>query len=293
MADLDELVGRVGDAGPADVLRALGMVREGRIYDLDSGRFNGMAQPDVHPTYSLLTYRTPRSLREEGDVPLFSENNEADFSVLTELIVSTMHIGTHIDALCHAGCGDEWYGGFAPTREASDFGAPRGDAASIPPIIVQGVLLDAAGEAGVDHLAPGTGLDSGDLERIVATQGTPVPSGSAVFIRSGAMRHWQEPARFSEIASAGIDRDGAAWLADAGAVLVGSDTPTVEQMPSSTPGHPHPVHDLLISQSGVHLVENAYLEELADAGVHEFCLICLPLKIKGATGSMVRPVAMV
>ncbi len=39
------------------------------------------------------------------------------------------------------------------------------------------------------------------------------------------------------------------------------------------------------------LLENAYLEELARDRVYEFALVCLPLKIHSATGSMVRPVA--
>jgi kynurenine formamidase len=34
------------------------------------------------------------------------------------------------------------------------------------------------------------------------------------------------------------------------------------------------------------------LEELGEAGVSEFTFVCLPLKIRGATGSPVRPVAL-
>jgi kynurenine formamidase len=48
----------------------------------------------------------------------------------------------------------------------------------------------------------------------------------------------------------------------------------------------------LICRAGVHIVENLALEELAADGVDEFAFLCLPLKMRGATGSPVRPVAL-
>jgi len=46
-------------------------------------------------------------------------------------------------------------------------------------------------------------------------------------------------------------------------------------------------------RSGIHILEHLYLEELARDSVREFTLVCLPLKIMGATGSPVRPIALV
>ncbi len=42
---------------------------------------------------------------------------------------------------------------------------------------------------------------------------------------------------------------------------------------------------------GIYIVENLYLEELAAAGEHRTLFICTPLKLSGATGSPVRPIA--
>ena len=44
-------------------------------------------------------------------------------------------------------------------------------------------------------------------------------------------------------------------------------------------------------RAGIPIIENLNLEELAKARVHEFAFICLPLKMRGATGSPVRPIA--
>lgn len=40
-------------------------------------------------------------------------------------------------------------------------------------------------------------------------------------------------------------------------------------------------------------IENLNLEELAAAEAHEFVFVCLPLKMRGATGSPLRPIALV
>jgi kynurenine formamidase len=52
-----------------------------------------------------------------------------------------------------------------------------------------------------------------------------------------------------------------------------------------------PGHVLLLVRAGIPIIENLNLEELAAAGVHEFGFVCLPLKMRGATGSPVRPIA--
>ena len=52
-----------------------------------------------------------------------------------------------------------------------------------------------------------------------------------------------------------------------------------------------PAHVLLLVRAGIPIIENLNLEELAAAKVHEFAFVCLPLKMRGATGSPVRPIA--
>src|SRR6266478_9892905 len=53
-----------------------------------------------------------------------------------------------------------------------------------------------------------------------------------------------------------------------------------------------PGHLLLLVRAGIPIIENLNLEELAAAGAHEFAFVCLPLKMRGATGSPVRPIAL-
>jgi kynurenine formamidase len=54
-----------------------------------------------------------------------------------------------------------------------------------------------------------------------------------------------------------------------------------------------PVHQHALAEAGVYLIENLALEELAGDRVGSFCFILLAIKFRGATGSPVRPVALV
>ena len=47
----------------------------------------------------------------------------------------------------------------------------------------------------------------------------------------------------------------------------------------------------MLSQAGIHLIENARLDELAADRVWLSCTMVLPLRDQGAAGSALRPVA--
>jgi kynurenine formamidase len=52
-------------------------------------------------------------------------------------------------------------------------------------------------------------------------------------------------------------------------------------------------HLILLARRGIYIIENLALDELAASGRYEFELLCTPLKLVGATGSPVRPLAIV
>ncbi len=78
------------------------------------------------------------------------------------------------------------------------------------------------------------------------------------------------------------------WLSNHGIFAAGSDTVAFEHVPSNMEVHVH-----LLVERGIHIIECLNLESLAEAGVKEFLFVALPLKIRGGTGSPIRPVAVV
>ena len=91
-------------------------------------------------------------------------------------------------------------------------------------------------------------------------------------------------------AEPGIDRDAGQWLADCEVALVGADNYAVEVLPFA-PGTVFPVHQLLIRDYGMPLIENMELAPLAATGRHEFMFMASPLPFVGATGSPLAPLA--
>jgi len=281
-------------SGPQDVLAALALVREGRMYNLDCGRFNAMPIFPGHPPFQVLSYRTPRGIENQGDQTWLGEN-EVHFHWQSEMILGTVHSGTHIDALAHITCGtdDHWFGGARADRDGGDFGPLRGDATELPPLIARGVLIDVVGARGIDALPAHEAIGPEELQSALERQGVELRKGDVPLIRTGYLSGWPDKDFIAAHEQAGIDRDAAVWLAEQGVVAVAGDTEAVEVLPSTVAGNPHPVHIALLNERGIYIVEMVNCEDLARERVYEFCFICLPLAIKGATGSMVRPVALI
>jgi kynurenine formamidase len=283
-------------SSPQDVLAANALVRQGRILSLARDRFPGMPLFPGHPNFEVLSYRTPQGIRAAGDRP-WGAANEAGLGYMSELVMATTHSGAHIDAHAHMTVGpeDRWNGGSAQ-RHLGDFGPLRGDATEIPPLWRRGVLYDVPGHRGVEHLGRAEAVDARELEEIEAATGVAAATGDVALVRTGYMRHWPDAERMAEHRGPGPDESAARLLADRGVIATGSDTETYEVQPAPDPGepaNPQPVHTLLLIERGIYIMESLDLEGLARSGAREFLFVALPLGIRGATGSMIDPVAVI
>jgi kynurenine formamidase len=188
---------------------------------------------------------------------------------------------------------DRWHGGSARTQ-LGDFGPLTGDATEIPPLWRRGVLYDVPGHRGVTALDAGAAVSADELVAIEAATGVAAGAGDVALVRTGYLSAWPDPERLAAHRGAGPDISAARLLADRGVVATGSDTETYEVQPApdrGEPANPQPVHTLLLIERGIYILESLDLEALAAAGVREFLFVGLPLAIRGATGSMLDPVA--
>jgi kynurenine formamidase len=210
------------------------------------------------------------------------------------LILGSAHTGTHIDALGHITSGDDcgWFGGLNEADDSGDFGLSGGDVCSIPPVIARGVMVDVPAYLGCARLPRSYPITAADIEGALNRQGVGLRTNDVVLVRTGYMGLWPDDG-CKEHHGAGINLEAAVFLADSGAVIVGADTESLEVVPSIVPGNPHPVHIELLNKRGIHIMEMVFLEELSRDRIYEFLFIISPLKIRGATASLVRPVAVV
>ncbi len=281
---------------PAGVLQAAKLVREGKIYTLARERFPGMPLFPGHPQFQVLTYRSPHGLCVAGDEP-WGPRNEAQLGYISELMIATSHSGAHIDALAHMTVGEEqrWHGGNART-DLGDFGPVKGGAEELFPLWTRGVLFDVPGHRGCEYLGAGEAVTAAELQEIAACTGVTPGSGDVALIRTGYMHHWPDPDRMKAHRGPGPDLGAARWLHGLGVIATGSDTEAYEVQPcvdELEPFNPQPVHTFLLIEHGIYIMESLDLEEIAAAGLAEFLFVALPLSIRGATGSLIDPIAVV
>lgn len=289
--------GRAADATPESVLAALGIPRHGLVYSLALPRFDGMPLFASHPPFQVTMYRTPAGLRGDGEQP-WGPDNDANLGYMAEVVSGTAHSGAHVDALAHMTIGpdDRWYGGGNAHDHLGDRGPSFGDASKLPPFITRGVLLDVPTHRGVDALPAHSVVDAEELQAVADRQEIDVRDGDVVLVRTGYLGGWPDRAALARHATAGPDRSAAEWLLSRGVVAVGSDTETFEVQPApdrGEPPNPQPVHTLLLIENAIYIFESIYLEELAREQIYEFLFVALPIKIRGATGSMLDPVAII
>lgn len=294
--DEHEVVGTLRNVSEESVASALGRVARGRVYSLESRWWRGMPGHPVHPRFDVITYRSPRGEQVQKDQEYLNEPaNKVNYGFVSELIMGTVHTGTHIDALCHVTCGPDasWHGGFSSHEHLGDFGALNSDAAALSPIIARGVLLDVPKALGKRYCPAQYPISAKDLQAAVDQQETTIEENDVILVRTGQMQFWPDMEAMTVAVDSGVSIDGSRWLQERKPLVVGADNVAFECAPSGVDGSSQPVHVHLVREHGIPIMEWVDCEELAADGVYEFTFICLPLTILGATGSLVRPVAVV
>lgn len=273
----DDERGALNQIGAEQVKRALGLPRHGKVLSL--------AQP-LSPKTPVPSHRAPLQHfmgRDGGDYAAGGER-PGGFQFAEDTVVMPMHFGTHVDALCHAWYDDRLYNDFASAGTRSTTGAARCGVDKMGPIVGRGVLLDMVRLAG-RPLARGEAV----TRKMLEDTGVQVQKGDVVLIRTG----WLE----AKLASPdyydgepGIDLGAARWLAECGVAAVGADNFAVEPIPFP-PEKVFPVHQCLIRDFGIALIEGLVLAPLAQAQAQTFLFMAAPLPIRGATGSPLAPLA--
>lgn len=255
-------------------------LRAAKVYDLAQPYFTGMPHYPTHPPFIFgLT-------KQHGDAVGPAGNSSA-----ADAIAMGSHVGTHIDALCHFSCGGKLHGGEdAAPLQSYVGGLQKYSVDTIAPIVRRGVLLDLARALGGAPLAEDFEVMPEHLEAAAQAQAVEVRNGDVVLLRTGWATFFEDARQYVRDAHGpGPSLAGAQWLSRHGIFAAGADTVAFEKVPSPTmPAHVH-----LLVESGVHIIECLNLEQLAGDRIWEFVFMAAPMKIRGATGAPVRPLALV
>lgn len=256
-------------------------VERGEIVDLSHALDAGMPVYPYHAPYMLSLHR------RHGDP--HAAPRIADSSFANEIIVMSSHTSTHIDALGHFSRCGLVHGGQPAHEIETAGGLSRLDVTDIGPIWRSAVLLDVAAHKGVGALQPAEEIGADDFAACAQAQSVSIRRGDLVLVRTGWAQHWRNSALFNGSLGGlpGPGRDGTLWLIDQGVSMMGSDTPAFEVIPSQGDS----VHAMLLVDRAIHIIENLNLEALASRRPKRFLFVGLPLRMVGATGSPLRPIA--
>lgn len=288
----DDEIGTLNMMSDTSRLAALQRVSSGRVYDLATEYFVGM--PSFHhlhdPAYQYWLTHTPRGTVVD-DPNHLGEAMNRKVSYTGDAISLYTHMGTHIDALNHFGLNGRIWNGFSADEHLGDKGWKKTGAETIPPIVARGVLIDVARLKGVHVLADNYRITHQDLVQALERQRVRLQPGDVVLIRTGQIRHFDDAKEFLHN-YAGISLDAVRWLVeDQQTMLLGADNLSFEAFPPERTDNWVPVHTYLLAEKGVMFLENVFLEELARDEVHTFLFVGASLKLRGASGAPMRPIA--
>ena len=261
------------------------------VFDLSVDHFVGMPGwfGAGDPNYQIWMTHTPGGEIAGNSMGVSLQANQL-VSYSGDGVSMYTHCGTHIDTFNHFGYSGEIFNGFTAAEHLGSRAWTKCGAEKHPPIFARGVLLDIAALHGVAVLPPSHPIGEADLKDCLKHQNVVLQAGDVVLIRTGQMTLWPDIAFVRD--TPGLNREGAEYLAKHGAIMVGADNLTLEQTPSAHELNFLPVHTYLLAEAGVPILEMAYLEDLAAARVYEFAFFGACIKLRGATGAPMRPVAM-
>jgi kynurenine formamidase len=307
----DDEIGTLNFITAENVAASAGCVKKGKVIslggDFGSAGPQGAFQFRQNPVHVMtvdggdantLGKYAPQWLRNSVAQELSSFFVDNIFRFNDDMIVMPLQAATQWDALSHVYYEDKLYNGF-PADSVTSFGAVHCgiDKVDVKGIASRGVLLDVVAHRGEEVFCrPGNPITPAELDEIAAKQGVTIGRGDIVVVHTGWWTRFLSAGDGAE-AGSGLDWTCASWLHDHEVAAVAADNLMVEDPDpaNGVDGTFLPMHMLCLRDMGLMLGEywdlTGLAADCAEDGVYEFQLIAPPLKVVGAVGAPVSPIA--
>lgn len=282
----DDQAGAMNEVTPEIITSAARLVRKGKIFVLSHILESGIPQHWFHGEFQYSTYR-----RHSDTQKMFTKKNK--FSAMNVKVNMADHSGTHIDSLNHTAIDGLLYNGISAAEVTGPLGTTKLGMETSPPIFTRGVLLDVARAKRKPSLEAGYVIKPSDIDLCIRRQRVTLRKGDAVLVRTGWSRHWMNDNNKYLGSCPGIGKEAASLLIRKRIAIFGADAWNPEVDPNEDPKEEDAVHQMMLVKNGIRMIENLYLEEPAREKSWTFLLVCLPLQVKGASGSPITPIAVV
>ena len=245
--------------------------------EIQSGKVVTMSYPlaDGIPLFGTRFTKTILTAVSLAPGAAFGENQ---LTYMEDTWLSQSHVGTHLDGLGHIGRKDCYFNQIAMGKFINQNNMTKLGLEHLKSFATRGVLIDAvkvfqaAGKFKGNPackkpcLEKGTVITAADLQAGLKMYNVTLREGDIVMVHTG----WgdlfeQYPAQNAVFNSGapGISKDAATWLVSQKIVAVGADTWVVEVIPGENPKEAFIVHNILITDNGIHIIENVRTDLMA------------------------------
>lgn len=279
----DDQIGNVRYITPDKTLAATKLVTKGKSYRL------GIETNKDTPAYGTrkfaITVLQPDQAGGASLGPTRTTYND-------DIITGWVGVGSQIDGLGHAGIDGLYFN----CNRAAEFtradGLTKLGIENVPAIATRGVLLDMAGYFNTDVVKEGTPFNRAEIEGAMKRQGIKaIEKGDVVLFYTGWLKLIGKDNKRFISGNPGLGREGARYLASLGVAMIGNDTSNFEVIPFEKDVGLFEVHQILLAQNGIHILENMNTEEMVKDKAWEFLFTLGAPRITGGVQAIINPIA--
>jgi kynurenine formamidase len=279
----DDQIGNLNYITAEKTLAASKLVTTGKSYRL--GIETNKDVPAFPPRTFSVTVLQPGQVAGASLGPTKTTYND-------DIIMGWVGVGTGIDGLGHVGIDNLYFN----CHKAPDFVAADGlkklGVENLPAVATRAVLLDMAGYLGTDIVKEGTAFNRPEIEGAMKRQGIKsIEKGDVVLFYTGWLKLIGKDNKRYEDGNPGLGVEGAKYLASLGVAIAGADNENLEVVPFEKGAGVFEVHQILLAQNGIYIIENMNLEEMVRDQAWESFFTLGAARVTGGVQSIVNPVA--
>jgi kynurenine formamidase len=293
----NDQTGATNRVTPAVTKAAAAEIKDGKVIVMSYPLTDGV------PLFGSRFTKTVLTATSLAPGAAFGEN---ELTYMEDTWLSQSHVGTHLDGMGHIGRKDCYYNQIAMGKFITQNNMTKLGLEHLKSFATRGVLVDMVkvfqqankfkGNPACKKpcLDKGTLITAADIQAGLKMYNVTLREGDIVILHTGWGDLFEQfPAQNALFNSGepGIGKDAATWLISQKIVAVGNDTWGVEVIPGENPKEAFIVHNMLLTDNGIHIIENVRTDlmaaEAAATGRATFFFSMTVPKAVGLTGNFV------
>ncbi len=278
----NDQIGAINNITSANILAATKLIKQGKAMRM--GIETNTKTPAFAPrTYSVTIVRPGQDY--EGQSLGNTKTNYHD-----DILQTWVGIGTQLDGLGHIGIDNTYYNCTPGSEITGISGLKKFGIETVPAVATRAVLLDMTALMGKDIIPEGTAFNQPEIEAALKRQGNmKINKGDIVIFYTGWHKLMGVDDKRNGAAHPGLGVQGARYLASLGVAMIGSDTWGLEVIPFENAGQVFHVHQILLAEFGVFILENVVAEQAIKDKVYEGMITVAPHRTTGSVQAIVSP----